>query len=167
MSVWVDEGAFIAALRSRLTRFHKRYAAVTGPGRSGAVAAAYASYLTGRPFVPYGQPHPGPILIVDTASMSGRTIRKARSRYKKMGIQAYTLPIYASPHTRYKFWYERPVDNPVDGSPFDYNWSLDSLRFWYKTLPWHGPPPRPTTGCGCLWWFLVIWFMFIVCSALF
>src|ERR1700724_3312508 len=58
--------------------------AVTGPGRSGAVAAVYASHMLGVPFIPYGMrcPEHFQLLIVDTARESGRTLRKAAKRYE-------------------------------------------------------------------------------------
>lgn len=58
---------------------------VTGPGRSGAIAAVYASHILGIPFVPYGSgaaAELGRVLIVDTARASGRTLRKAERRYQ-------------------------------------------------------------------------------------
>lgn len=160
MTQWIDEGVFITALTARLKGFHKKYAAVTGPGRSGAIAAAFASYISGRPFVPYGQPHPGPILIVDTATMSGRTLRKARNRYKRMGIEAHVLPVYRSPVTRYHFWYEKPVDKSGGKVIFDYSWSPFAAEFWMKLFPYHGVPPKPSTGCGCLVWIIA----FLICA---
>lgn len=79
---------------------------VTGPGRSGAVAAVYASHLLGVPFIPYGSQcptHLGRLLIVDTAMESGATLRKAGRRY------AYANPLviacYHEP-PRVAFWYE-------------------------------------------------------------
>ncbi|QEH36559.1 hypothetical protein OJF2_51430 [Aquisphaera giovannonii] len=59
---------------------------VTGPGRSGAVAAVYASHLLGVPFIPYGSQcptHLGCLLIIDTARESGATLRKAERRYSE------------------------------------------------------------------------------------
>lgn len=79
---------------------------VTGPGRSGAIAAAYASHITGAPFIPYGAPAPAhlaPLLIIDTARKSGATLRKAARRY------AYANPIVAACYhepPRVVFWYE-------------------------------------------------------------
>ncbi len=89
--------------------------AVTGPGRSGAVAAVYASHILGVPYIPYGSPAPvikhrngriaGRLLIVDTARESGRTLRKAVSRYQ------HANPIVAvafEEPPRVAFWYEAP-----------------------------------------------------------
>jgi adenine/guanine phosphoribosyltransferase-like PRPP-binding protein len=78
---------------------------VTGPGRSGAVAAVYASHILGVPFVPYGSKAPalGRMLIVDTARESGRTLRKAARRYANdnpVVIVAFEEP------PRVSFWYE-------------------------------------------------------------
>jgi len=79
--------------------------AVTGPGRSGAVAAVYASHILGVPFIPYGMrcPEQFQLLIVDTARESGRTLRKAAKRYNHTNpvvVVAYEEP------PRVAFWYE-------------------------------------------------------------
>lgn len=79
---------------------------VTGPGRSGAVAAVYASHLLRVPFVPYGATPPihlGRALIVDTASESGATMRKAGRKYKD--ADPVLLVAYQEP-PRVMFWYE-------------------------------------------------------------
>ncbi len=78
---------------------------VTGPGRSGAIAAVYASHLLGIPFVPYGSKSPdrGRVLIVDTACQSGRTLRKAANKYKD--FDPFIWFGYAEP-PRVIFWYE-------------------------------------------------------------
>ena len=79
--------------------------AVTGPGRSGAVAGVYASHLMGIPFIPFGQPCPDklrPLLIVDTARKSGRTLRKAERRYGGACVVAW---VFDEP-PRIRFWYE-------------------------------------------------------------
>lgn len=82
------------------------FGAVTGPGRSGAVAAVYASHLLRIPFIPFGQLHPqhlGRLLIVDTAQESGRTIRKALRKYRN----ADPKPLVAfNEPPRVAFWYE-------------------------------------------------------------
>lgn len=79
---------------------------VTGPGRSGAVAAVYASHLFGVPFIPFGSrcpTHLGRLLIIDTARESGATLRKADRRY------SYARPIVVAcfeEPPRVAFWYE-------------------------------------------------------------
>lgn len=80
---------------------------VTGPGRSGAVAAVYASHILHIPFVPYGQRagRLGRVLIVDTASETGATMRKAMRRYQEhdpLECVAFIEP------PRVAFWYEAP-----------------------------------------------------------
>jgi adenine/guanine phosphoribosyltransferase-like PRPP-binding protein len=78
---------------------------VSGPGRSGAIAAVYTSHYLGVPFIPYGQrvPHTlRPHLVVDTAVYSGATLRKAT---RKMSADI-ALGVYSEP-PRVKFWYER------------------------------------------------------------
>lgn len=106
-SIWIEEKEFSERLSMLLleTTFDPDF--VTGPGRSGSVAAVYASYILGRPFIPYGATPPGrKILVVDTASMSGRTIRKAVSKYERQGYETVGLVAYES-DDRHHFWYER------------------------------------------------------------
>lgn len=82
--------------------------AVTGPGRSGAVASVYASHMLGVPFIPYGQKHPehlGRLLLIDTARQSGATMRKAERRYA--GTTPLVLIAFEEP-PRVAFWYEAP-----------------------------------------------------------
>lgn len=77
---------------------------VTGPGRSGAIAAVYASHILHIPFIPYGATHPahlGRMLVVDTAIESGATLRKAARRYEG----AVVMACYEEP-PRVMFWYE-------------------------------------------------------------
>jgi hypothetical protein len=81
--------------------------AVTGPGRSGAIAAVYASHILGVPFIPYGMrcPEQFQFLIVNTARESGRTLRKAAKRYdyaNPVVVVAFEEP------PRVAFWYEAP-----------------------------------------------------------
>jgi hypothetical protein len=79
--------------------------AVTGPGRSGAVASVYASHILGVPFIPYRQKVPDklrPVLVIDTAKWTGATIRKAKRLY---GDDAQMLTVYDEP-PMVRFWYE-------------------------------------------------------------
>lgn len=99
--------ALDTSVEARLVR------SVTGPGRSGAVAAVYASHMLGIPFLPFGQPGPGPVLVIDTAMKTGRTIRRAVRRYERLGMAAYDLVVFdegpAAPGergSRLRFWYE-------------------------------------------------------------
>lgn len=83
---------------------------VTGPGRSGAVAAVYASHLLRIPFVPFGTfkipTHLGKILIIDTARESGKTLRQAVRRYEKIeGAKVVSAVCFEEP-PRVAFWYE-------------------------------------------------------------
>jgi len=82
--------------------------AVTGPGRSGAIAAVYASHILRVPFIPYGAELPafiGAMLVVDTARQSGKTIRKALRKYA--GDFAEAIVAFEEP-PRVAFWYEAP-----------------------------------------------------------
>lgn len=86
---------------------------IVGPGRSGAVASVYVSYRMHRPFVPYGHaggPKGSTVLIVDTVSMTGGTIRKARARYERMGFVVRTLTIVPENRKRHHFWFEYAND---------------------------------------------------------
>ena len=79
-----------------------RERAVTGPGRSGAIASVYASHILGIPWIPYGQSCPlKPVLIVDTAAKTGRTLRKALTKYR---TDRFCVPFSEPPRVR--FWYE-------------------------------------------------------------
>lgn len=86
---------------------------VTGPGRSGAVAAVYASHYLGIPFVPFKRMRGSNVLVVDTAILTGSTLRKA-SRYY---FDAPTVHGFTQP-PRVKFWYERL--SHIRGKYFEY-----------------------------------------------
>lgn len=79
--------------------------AVTGPGRSGAIAAVYASYLLGIPFVPFGHHFPGPLLLLDTVSQTGKTLRRATAKLVRLGNTVTVRSVY-SQQERLRFWYE-------------------------------------------------------------
>lgn len=104
MSRVITEPEFATALRRRLLITGVK--SVTGPGRSGAIASVYASHMLGLPWIPYGDPcpqHLRPLLIVDTAMKTGRTMRKAYRRYEDgtaIGIAVFNEP------PRVRFWYE-------------------------------------------------------------
>ncbi|MBP3955457.1 hypothetical protein J8F10_09200 [Gemmata sp. G18] len=102
----VSESEFHARLVEVLTVLPDDIGSVTGPGRSGAVAAAYASHLLGVPFIPYGSPcpsHLGRLLIIDTARESGATLRKAERRYAE--ASPIVVACFEEP-PRVAFWYE-------------------------------------------------------------
>lgn len=102
----VSEAEFQDRIRTMLRHHVGRFGCVTGPGRSGAVAAVYASHILGVPFIPFGQKPLaalGPILIIDTAAESGKTLRKAARKYSYAG--AVAMACYHEP-PRVMFWYE-------------------------------------------------------------
>lgn len=103
----VKEHEFVAHLRLALAQSLLAGTArsVTGPGRSGAIAAVYASHMLGIPFLPFGQPGPSPILVIDTAQRTGATLRKAVRRYEELGMVAASLAVLEEP-PRVRFWYE-------------------------------------------------------------
>lgn len=106
----VSEEEFGQVLRDTLGQpEYQEFRAVTGPGRSGAVAAVYASHFLRIPFIPYkarmdSVPAILPMLIIDTASLSGKTLRKAGSHYRLVAHKS--LALFMEP-PRVHFWYER------------------------------------------------------------
>jgi hypothetical protein len=78
---------------------------VTGPGRSGAIAAAYASHITRLPFIPFGKNglKGSCTLVIDTAKESGETLKKAARKYVE--YNPLVLWCYEEP-PRVMFWYE-------------------------------------------------------------
>lgn len=108
MSIVIPEPHFHQQLRAKLAVAPAASSAgcVTGPGRSGAIAAVYASHILGIPFVPFGQPGPGPVLVVDTAQQSGQTMRRAIRRYERLGLDAAGVVAFNEP-PRVRFWYEQ------------------------------------------------------------
>ena len=75
----VSESEFRVALELALDDLDtSSVQAVTGPGRSGAITAVYASHYLGVPFIPYGQRTPLTVMVVDTNSSTGKTLRKAK-----------------------------------------------------------------------------------------
>jgi hypothetical protein len=104
----VSESEFAERLRLVLQNHRLEHiGAVTGPGRSGAIAAVYASHIVGIPFIPYGArcPDKFKMLIIDTARESGRTLRKAAKRYDY--ANPLVLVAFEEP-PRVAFWYEAP-----------------------------------------------------------
>jgi adenine/guanine phosphoribosyltransferase-like PRPP-binding protein len=103
----VSEAEFQLRMRSILSGADlDDVGSVTGPGRSGAIAAVYASHILGVPFIPFGQKAPlhlGRLLIIDTARESGATLRKAERKYS--GCTPLVLVAFEEP-PRVVFWYE-------------------------------------------------------------
>lgn len=103
----VGEQEFHATVRVLLEREAlEDVGCVTGPGRSGAVASVYVSHILGVPFLPFGSPCPanlGRLLIVDTATESGKTLRKAARRYAEHNP---TVIAFFHEPPRVAFWYE-------------------------------------------------------------
>lgn len=101
----ITEKEFNRQIKSKLTNLGE-VGCVTGPGRSGAVAAVYASHILRVPFIPYGSQaptNPGTLLIIDTAVKSGKTLRKAAKKYRDN--KSVVIYIYKEP-PRVAFWYE-------------------------------------------------------------
>ena len=118
----VSEAQFAAKVRDLLALDGVEQCGwVTGPGRSGAIAAVYASHLLSIPFVPFGSfagPECGRVLIVDTAALSGRTLRKAERKYRERNPLVW-FGFNEPPVVR--FWYEAPcpqiVRRPLESVP--------------------------------------------------
>ena len=86
---------------------------VVGPGRSGAIASVYASHMTGIKFLPWHNRVPDDkrrVLLIDTASQTGKTLRKARSRYISLNYEVDAIAVYDCPDTHYVFWFESKQD---------------------------------------------------------
>jgi hypothetical protein len=101
----ISEAEFDERIRDILS-YGVEAGCVTGPGRSGAIAAVYASHILGIPFIPYGAKSPEhlwPLLIIDTATESGATLRKAERRYEC--ARPIVIACYHEP-PRVAFWYE-------------------------------------------------------------
>lgn len=101
----ITESEFAARLNQSLTNMPIRPKSVMGPGRSGAIASVYASHILWVPWFPYGTAvpeHLRPLLMIDTATKSGRTLRKA----VKHNGAAISLVLFPEP-PRVKFWYEK------------------------------------------------------------
>ena len=104
MSKIISEQEFSSALTCQLEGLHI-FRSVSGPGRSGVIAAVYASYILGIPFLPQGAPIPDnmrPHLVIDTAQQTGRTLRKAA----KKACTPFYFAVYSEP-PRLHFFYER------------------------------------------------------------
>jgi hypothetical protein len=101
--VKVTESDFKERLIECLEPYRFKVESVTGPGRSGAIASVYASHFLRIPYIPYGIPTDlRPLLIVDTAILTGRTLRKAMKKY---GPGVVPIALYKEP-PRVVFWYE-------------------------------------------------------------
>lgn len=107
MSRVVSEAEFSESIRLCLSEHDlSDVGSVTGPGRSGAVAAVYASHILSVPFIPYGAEvpgHLGRLLVIDTATESGKTLRKAARRFEVH--RPLCVAVYSEP-PRVMFWYE-------------------------------------------------------------
>jgi hypothetical protein len=135
--------------RERLYRDLKgvQAGAVTGPGRSGAIASVYASHYLGIPWIPYGENCPAhlrPLLVVDTAADSGKTLRKAVRYYGGQTDSVIGIALFIEP-PRVRFWYEtvgtsihteaRPANTPSDYGAQDEMWRAANVRGLVYRMP--------------------------------
>lgn len=101
----ITEEEFRTALVAKLEPLKGVVKSVLGPGRSGAVASVYASHYLHVPWLPATMGKlPSilrPVLVIDTATMSGASLRKLAKRFEA----EYSLAIFEEP-PRVKFWYE-------------------------------------------------------------
>lgn len=105
---WVDisEYEFRIALEINLSLIElNNFKYVTGPGRSGAISAVYASHILRVPYIPYKSKSVkiGSILIVDTVTHTGKTMEKAIKYYNDYNPKCICL--FNEPPFL-KFWYE-------------------------------------------------------------
>jgi adenine/guanine phosphoribosyltransferase-like PRPP-binding protein len=99
----ISEIEFSNKLTEILSPLKGKFSYVTGPGRSGAISAVYASHFLDIPFVPFGSFQEAKnILIIDTISQSGKTLRKANKLYTK----GQSITVFGQHQNRYRFWYE-------------------------------------------------------------
>lgn len=101
----VSEFEFRVALMMALEHHRGYVSCVSGPGRSGAIASVYASHMLGIPWIPGDVQTPLhllPCLVVDTARLTGATLRRA---VRRAGEHARGLAIFQEP-PRVRFWYE-------------------------------------------------------------
>lgn len=114
MTKYITEPEFAARIRDEAAWLaHAGYRWITGPGRSGSIAAVYMSHAAGIPHVPYGSPGPAgtPGIVIDTATLTGATLRKAGRRYPT----GKTIALYDERETgRIIFWYERDFDKHIN-----------------------------------------------------
>lgn len=111
MTIVTEEEFRIRVVQTLGWMIHSEYEAwkpwaVTGPGRSGAIASVYVSHFLQIPFIPFGVSLPENkqhLMIVDTAMNSGRTIRRALKKYEKH--RPTPRWFYKEP-PRVRFWYE-------------------------------------------------------------
>jgi len=112
----INESWFRGSLQITLKDYKNTFKAVTGPGRSGAIAAVYASHYLGVPFIPHGSQVPDnlyPLLVIDlleiptvsldTISKSGATIRKAVNKHGDKDVTGLTV---FKADKKVRFWFE-------------------------------------------------------------
>ena len=89
-----------------LEPYRGKFKSVTGPKRSGAIASVFASHYLGLVWFPYGREIPSilkPSLIIDTAIMSGRSLRRCK---KMVGEDCEMVALFKEPPV-VSFFYER------------------------------------------------------------
>ncbi len=82
---------------------------VVGVGRSGAVAAVYASHALHIPFMPTIESipsHMSEVLLIDTAQLTGKTMRKAQRKLERNGKKVTPVTLFYEEKTHHIFWYE-------------------------------------------------------------
>lgn len=101
----ITEEQFRAALIAKLEPLRGIIKGVIGPGRSGAIASVYASHYLRAAWLPATMGLlPSilrPLLVIDTAAMSGASLRKIAKRFEA----EHSMAIFDEP-PRVKFWYE-------------------------------------------------------------
>lgn len=101
----VSEQEFRERANEVLSPLMGQYKSVMGPGRSGAVASVYASHLLEIPWLPATASvplHLRPVLVVDTAVLTGHTLKRFAG---KVGAKKALAVFHEPPIVR--FWYEK------------------------------------------------------------
>lgn len=109
----ISEAEFAAAITAAVSLYPEARS-VVGPERSGQVAAVYASHHLGVPWLPPSIPtipEPlRPVLVVDTATWSGRSVRRLARRFRTDLVAV----AFAEP-PRVRFWYEARSEGEMSG----------------------------------------------------
>lgn len=115
---------------------------VMGPGRSGAVASVYASHYLGAIWLPAAMklipPVLRPVLVIDTATQNGASLRKLANRVKA----EYQLAVFQEP-PRVRFWYEEKDAERPELEVISYGGKCAECGFEYREYQGHIIPcPR-------------------------
>lgn len=105
----ITEAAFQERIEEALADRHGKFAWVMGPGRSGAIAAIYASHILNIPWVPYGflPRAKGKGLLIDIAHTNALCLNRAVRRYRTRETE--TLLLFHTPDAIPVLWFQCPA----------------------------------------------------------